>query len=100
MEIWLYTLSRGSASQDKCDIRGLIGLVKMCGVPCAALAVSLLQKHQLNSFHEDNSETGASIIIIRKAESWSMYGGRVNEDRANRSPGGRSESAEKQGGQF
>lgn len=80
-------------------MRGLVGLVKKCGVPCAALAVSLLQKYQLNSFHEDNSETGASIIIC-KAESWSMHGGRVNEDRANRSAGGRSESAEKQGGQF
>jgi hypothetical protein len=46
-----YTLQQGSASQDKSDIRGL---VKKCGVPCAAVAVSLLQQHQLNSFHEDN----------------------------------------------
>jgi len=49
-------------------------------VPCAALAAPLLQKHQLNSFHEDNSKTGASIVIC-KAESWSKYEGRVNEDR-------------------
>lgn len=90
MEKWLYTLSHGSASQDKSDIRSLVDLIKKCGVPCAALAVSLLQKHQLNNLHEDNSETGASIIIC-KAESWSMYGGRVNEDRAQGSPGGRSE---------
>jgi len=99
MEKWLYTLSHGSASRDKSDTRGLIGLIKKCGVPCAALAVSLLQKHQLNSFHEDKSETGTSIIIC-KEESWSMYGGTVNEDRAQGSPEGRSESAEKQGGQF
>jgi hypothetical protein len=96
MEKCLYTLSHWPASQDKPDI---CGLVKKCGVPCTALAVSLLQKHQLNSFHEENSATGASIMIC-KAESWSMYGGRVNENRANRSMGGRSESAEKQGGQF